>query len=109
VGQSKSNTNGKGTSLEKESNKDLEAQVSKGLMAVFMKATHAEQALTDLILTADEACSSEDSEEKQLSDLFVFLGLQFDAEKAAEMGGTPCFSGPEGIPPMALYTAPLTC
>lgn len=65
-------------------------------MAVFMKATLAEQSMIDLILTADELCNSADSEEKQLSDLFAALEIEYDAQKAADVGGTPCFSGPDG-------------
>lgn len=75
---------------------NFDAQVSKGLMSVFMKATQAEQAMMDLILTAAETCNSALSEEKQLSDLFAVLGMEYDATKADD-GGVLCFSGPEGM------------
>jgi hypothetical protein len=75
----------------------MDAQVSKALMGVFMKATEVESALTDLILAANAKCNSSSSEDKQLSDLFEFLGVTYDAGKAKQMGGTPCFSGPEGV------------
>jgi hypothetical protein len=75
----------------------MDAQISKALMGVFMKATQVEAAVTDLILAANATCSSESSEEKQLSDLFEFLGITYDAGKAKTMGGTPCFNGPEGV------------
>jgi hypothetical protein len=74
----------------------MDAQISKALMGVFMKATQVEAAVTDLILAANANCSTASSEEKQLSDLFEFLGITYDAGKAKTMGGTPCFNGPEG-------------
>jgi hypothetical protein len=76
---------------------NIDAIISKALMGVFMRATQGESAITDLILAAKDKCSSTDSEEKQLSALCAFLGLQYDAGKAEEMDGTPCFSGPEGV------------
>lgn len=72
-------------------------------MTVFMKATEVEEAMIDFILLANRTCCSADSEEKQLSDIFSELGLQYDADAAAEMGGTPCFSGPEGKAQAYLY------
>jgi hypothetical protein len=75
----------------------MDAQISKALMGVFMKATQVEAAVTDLILAANANCSTTNSEEKQLSDLFEFLGITYDAGKAKTMGGTPCFNGPEGV------------
>jgi hypothetical protein len=75
----------------------MDAQISKALMGVFMKATQVEAAVTDLILAASATCSSSSSEEKQLSALFEFLGITYDAGKAKMMGGMPCFSGPEGV------------
>jgi hypothetical protein len=75
----------------------MDMQISKALMGVFMKATQVESAVTDLILAANAKCNSANSEEKQLTDLFDFLGVTYDAGKAKEMGGTQCFSGPEGV------------
>ena len=66
-------------------------------MAVFMKATLVEQAMMDLIICVHETCNSADSEEKQLQSIFSALGKQYDSERAAETGGAPCFSGPEGM------------
>jgi hypothetical protein len=75
----------------------MDALISKALMGVFMKATQGESAVADLILAAHDKCNSADSEERQLSDLFKLLGVHYDAGKAMERGGTPCFSGPEGV------------
>lgn len=66
-------------------------------MAVFMKATLVEQAMMDFIVCANESCDSRDSEENQLQDIFSALGLQYDQEKASDIGGASCFSGPEGV------------
>lgn len=77
-------------------NANLDAQVTKGLMNVFMNTAHIEAAITDLIMTAQRVCSTTDSEEKQLSALFAALGATHDVEQAADMGAATCFTGPEG-------------
>lgn len=92
-----SDTGSRNKAPSDEHKANLEAQISKGLMGVFMKATQVEEAVTDLILLTDETCCSADSEDMQLSGLFRALGIDYDAEKAADLGGTPCFSGPEGL------------
>lgn len=92
-----------GSSKAANDTSNYDAQVSKGLMAVFMKATLAEQTMIDLILTADELCNSSDSEDKQLTDIFSFLEMSYDAQQAAENGGASCFSGPEGVTFLPVY------
>lgn len=77
-------------------NANHDAQISKGLMNVFMKAAQFEAAMTDLITVAQKACTSTETEEQQLTAVFKALGITYDVDKAADVGGTPCFSGPEG-------------
>ena len=93
----KKGANGNSRAASDDSKNNHEAQISKGLMQVFMRATQVEGAMTDLVVSIDQTCNTAESEDKQLSDICRFLGLNYDSDKAAGEGGMPCFSGPEGI------------